>query len=397
MTVHNVNDLVAFIEKTKLKESKNVTVEKFGVPRCSVTFFRQELFDIFSHMVMYGYFQSRFSITFSVLPSWNTQQMKNHFKQLFSERKEVFNELWGTSILKDKVSRMSDVNPNYYDLPFTDQCSIIAEVANQIFTSSYLANNLLSQNQLIDHLTQLKEKYATCDQENKFAFRKNELIIRWEEYREDIRVILLIDVLTMRVELTYANDEKTGVLNPLTEFIDYNFAYERYFNFQKRHDLLFLETQGEPMYPLAHNNIQELRLTFSVVNEDVSPLDIWARSARTQGLWLKKLLKTLHLFCPMSDEGKGILPEESECIKLPFLGIPIYSGKSNPTSYSGVRMYTAGLWRIYLQFDTSEEQDDYGQPFKVNFIAAQVEPFCQNHDAGEGSKYYHPLIYDWGK
>ena len=115
----------------------------------------------------------------------------------------------------------------------------------------------------------LKTNYVACEENQRLNFRKDKLFLRLEERQSEMRVILFIDVLTMRTELSYANLEEVGVLNPLTNFVEDNFGSEGYMNFFKRHDLLFLETQGAKKFPLAHNNIQDLRLTFSVVNDNI--------------------------------------------------------------------------------------------------------------------------------
>jgi hypothetical protein len=397
MKIQNLRDLKQMIEKLKSKQSGNLTIEKIGIASCSVTLLRDTPYESFIQMSMVGSIQRRFALTFSVLPNWSANQMKKHYKELFADQKQAFKSLWESAILQEKLIGPNGKTVTYYSLSLAEQCYKIASVTSELFTHSFLKENRCNESELFEDFSKLKSAYDACEMDEKVSFRSNELIIRFEEQMDDLRVILLVDVLTMRIEITYANREEHGVLNPLTEFVDENFSYENYFNFLKRHDLLFLETQGAPQYPLAHNNIQELKLTFSIINDYLSPFDIWARSARAQGLWLKKIIKTLHIFCPESDDEKGIFLDDSECTKLPFLGLPHYSGKSNPTSYSGIRMYTSGLWRIYLQFDTTEEQDDFGHPFNVNFISARVEPFCQNHDFGEGSRYYHPFIYDWEK
>jgi hypothetical protein len=390
--IENNIELEKYVNKTK--ETNVAFSISIDTLQFSTLYFLNNTFlKVFNKMHVFGNLRSRFSVTFSLVPNWSSQEFKQYVNEISKYQKEEQKNL----ISNELVSNLSEVSKHYFNLPINEQCSAIEYVANNVFTKSFLANNKLGPEEILETITQLKSDYVACEENQRLNFRKDKLFLRWEERQSEMRVILFIDVLTMRTELSYANLEEVGVLNPLTNFVEDNFGSDGYMNFFKRHDLLFLETQGAKKFPLAHNNIQDLRLTFSVVNDNIGLGDVWARSAKVQGVWLKKIISTLHLFCPLTDEGNLIKLKEEEQMKLPLDKLPGFTGKNIPTSYSGARMYTTALWRIYLQFDVTQERDDYGNPYTVNFISARVEPFCQNHDLGEGARYYHPLIYEWEK
>jgi hypothetical protein len=415
--IQKLHELKAFYELLKSNQPSTATVTNCGPLFSDVFFLKEPFIDFFDYLIFSGSFTNRFALVFTLLPAQTEKQLKHFLKELYasknetwaekklkrptkevqSTKKALFEALWNSDTLKTKITSPNNSLTNYYDSPLHVQCAQVSKLANELFSLSFLETNNLLELKLLAEVEKRMKHYEVCAEEERSSYRHNQLIIRFEEIRDEFRVILLLDVLTMRVELTYANKEEKGVLNPLTKFVDFHFAYEKYFNFRKQNDFLFLETQGASQYPLAHNNVQELRLTFSVVNDYATIFDIWAKSARKQGIWLKRLLGCMHMFCFLSDEGKRIEIAPSECTKLPFSNLPAYSGKSNPTSYSGFRTYTSGLWCIQIHFDTQEELDDFGNAFNVNFLSARVEPFCQNQIQGEGARYYHPFIYDWEK
>ena len=281
---------------------------------------------------------------------------------------------------------------------------------NEAFLQSVFSDAFIQTNKLTPSEIESKMEINRSIQEDKIRDKEPVTYLRWEEVRDDLRVILSISPIDGTVELSYCFlyiAYKRGLViqnyNPVTAHFVERFRYEgpRFERYISKHELNFQEVQGYEFYPENDLNEQLFEIKFNVISEGTFD-EIAQKSFRSLKRDTKQI--TIFLFLVYGDDIYGNpsyeLPltdshnTQSELHEL-MKGM-LGSVLKDNQAVIGKLHYHSPENDIHLIYSPSFETDDSGNQFIVFSIRIKIIPFNSNPPEITGT-YYHPVIYDAGK
>lgn len=271
-----------------------------------------------------------------------------------------------------------------------------------LFSATFIEKNKLFQGEIESELE------ISCSlQEDKIRDGEPVIHLRWEEVRDDLRVILSISPIDGSIQLSYCflyQAYQRGLViqdyNPVTAHFVERFRYEgpRFERYISKHDLNFREVQGYEYYPENDLNEQFFEIKYNVISEGAFD-EIAQKSFRSLKRETKPIMSLLTLIygndiygntsieLPMADANNT----QSELHEL--MKGTLGSVLKDNQAVIGKLHYHSPENDIHLTYSPSFETDDSGNQFIVFSIRIKVIPFNSNPPAVTGT-YYHPVIYD---
>ncbi len=275
----------------------------------------------------------------------------------------------------------------YYEItqPQPTSASQWFTIFESFFSSSYLSNNNIHPNTLDQLLNQEKE----------------EKVMRWEEIRHDLRIILSFSLYDHEVQISFCDMDKRDDhfvrtnWNPVTAYYEGKFLYRPKFfdRFCNRHDVAFMEWQGYPQYPLANLNEQVFNIQFNEYSEGQWDR-IFSRSRSNLKKELINVLSHIHLTI-----GKDILGNFTNDLKTLSLQDPTPKEQkdSKVKKMYGDRLYFYTPENdIFIYYGPIITRDYNGTEFLIYTLRIRVVPF-DNQKWDERHCYAHPLVYEMDK
>ena len=274
-----------------------------------------------------------------------------------------------------------------------------------IFSTEFIEENKLFQDEIESEL-----EISRSLQEDKIGVKESITHLRWEEVRDDLRVVLSISPIDGSIQLSYCflcQAYQRGLViqdyNPITAHFVERFRYEgrRFERYISKHDLNFQEVQGYEFYPENDLNVQLFEIKFNVISEGAFD-EIAQKSFRSLKRETKPIMSLLHLVYGNDIYGNTSfeLPvvdlhnSQSELHEL-MKGMLGSLLKDNQ-AVIGKLHYHSPENDIHLAYSPVQETDDSGNEFIVFSVSIKVVPFNSNPPEITGT-YYHPVIYDAGK
>lgn len=252
-------------------------------------------------------------------------------------------------------------------------------IIDKFFTSDFI-----DRNELYDKLKDIEES------KEEIELRDASKFFRFEQEFDTYKVILSYSLVREGFEIVLERNNKK-LSNPIMDFFEYEFEYEQYYNAIKKHELIFLELQGEPMYPEASYNDQFFKVVFNVYDVEGSEMDIYRRSSWNQARFTKKLIKFLSLIF-----GSDINYKDMDSLGLER-GESIYNIDQNKNNcFAGVRYFQFGLFTIDLNYGIYHADDEEEKVYEVAGIEVNIKPY-KRAAVSKNGWYYHPMVYEWGK
>ena len=274
-----------------------------------------------------------------------------------------------------------------------------------IFSTEFIEENKLFQDEIESEL-----EISRSLQEDKIGVKESITHLRWEEVRDDLRVVLSISPIDGSIQLSYCflcQAYQRGLViqdyNPITAHFVERFRYEgrRFERYISKHDLNFQEVQGYEYYPENDLNQQLFEIKYNVISEGAFD-EIAQKSFRSLKRETKPIMSLLHLVYGNDIYGNTSfeLPvvdlhnSQSELHEL-MKGMLGSLLKDNQ-AVIGKLHYHSPENDIHLAYSPVQETDDSGNEFIVFSVSIKVVPFNSNPPEITGT-YYHPVIYDAGK
>ena len=337
--------------------------------------------------------KTRSSFTFSFLS-----------KDKFAPYKKSILKSIDQSGIDSKYYQMVD-NSNEV-LPSDEQrIGICDSFIQSIFSAEFIEENKLFQGEIESEL-----EISRSIQEDKIGVKESITHLRWEEVRDDLRVVLSISPIDGSIQLSYCflcQAYQRGLViqdyNPITAHFVERFRYEgrRFERYISKHDLNFQEVQGYEYYPENDLNQQLFEIKYNVISEGAFD-EIAQKSFRSLKRETKPIMFLLHLLYGSDIYGNAIfgLPvidlnnSQSELHEL-MKGM-LGSVLKDNQAVIGKLHYHSPENDIHLTYSPVQETDDSGNEFIVFSLSIKVVPFNSNPPEITGT-YYHPVIYDAGK
>ena len=327
------------------------------------------------------------------------------FSYLLNEKIEPYKK----SILKS--IDQSGIDSKYYQmvdnsnevLPFSEQgIGICDSFIQSIFSAEFIEENKLFQGEIESEL-----EISRTLQKDKIEVKESITHLRWEEVRDDLRVVLSISPIDGSIQLSFCflyQAYQRGLViqdyNPVTAHFVERFRYEgrRFERYISKHDLNFQEVQGYEYYPENDLNQQLFEIKYNVISEGAFD-EIAQKSFRSLKRETKPIMSLLHLVYGNDIYGNTSfeLPvvdlhnSQSELHEL-MKGMLGSLLKDNQ-AVIGKLHYHSPENDIHLAYSPVQETDDSGNEFIVFSLSIKVVPFNSNPPAITGT-YYHPVIYD---
>jgi len=291
-------------------------------------------------------------------------------------------------------------------IPSTEPRGEITEAFLQsVFSADFIESNKLSPEEI-----ESEREISRSIQEEKIRDREQVTHLRWEEFRDDLRVILSISPIDGAVQLSYCflyTAYQRGLViqnyNPVTAHFIKQFRYEgaRFERYISKHEVNFLEVQGYDCYPENDLNEQLFEVKFNVISEGTFD-EIAKKSFRSLKRETKQIAASLCLIYGKDIYGNpsyelpltDLTNSQTELHELMkgMLGGLLKDGQA----VIGKLHYHSPENDIQLTYSPSFETDDSGNQFIVFSIRIKVIPFITTPPKLTGT-YYHPVIYDAGK
>lgn len=361
-----------------------------------------------------------FIISFIRDQKWITQINNNSYRQYYKTRiypeKPLLNYFNKVSITSSSYtfSRIFDRVPrenhdslitafNNGDIEF-EKFELMTEDINQEITlpqptnanqwltifESFFSPTYLSDNNI--HLYTLNQ---LLNQE------KEEKVMRWEEIRHDLRIILSFSLYDHEVQISFCDMDKSDDQfvrtnwNPVTAYYEGKFLYRpKYFDrFCNRHDVAFMEWQGYPQYPLANLNEQVFNIQFNEYSEGQ-----WDRIFSRSLTNLKKELNNVlsHIYLTIGKDIQGKFMKELRTLTLEN-PTPEERKESKMKKMFGDQMYFYTPENdIFIYYGPIITRDFNGTEFLIYTLRIRVVPF-DNKKWDERHCYGHPLVYEMDK
>ena len=284
-----------------------------------------------------------------------------------------------------------------------------------IFSTEFIEENKLFQDEIESEL-----EISRSLQEDKIGVKESITHLRWEEVRDDLRVVLSISPIDGSIQLSYCflcQAYQRGLViqdyNPITAHFVERFRYEgrrfeRYIS-----NIIFGSWCGKKFRPenvaarlgwaevAAVKNKQLFEIKYNVISEGAFD-EIAQKSFRSLKRETKPIMSLLHLVYGNDIYGNTSfeLPvvdlhnSQSELHEL-MKGMLGSLLKDNQ-AVIGKLHYHSPENDIHLAYSPVQETDDSGNEFIVFSVSIKVVPFNSNPPEITGT-YYHPVIYDAGK
>ena len=291
-------------------------------------------------------------------------------------------------------------------IPSTEPRGEITEAFLQsVFSADFIQNNKLSPEEI-----ESEREISRSIQEEKIREREPVTHLRWEEIRDDLRVILSISPINGDVQLSYCflyTAYQRGLViqnyNPVTAHFVKQFSYDgaRFERYISKHEVKFLEVQGYDCHPENDLNEQLFEVKFNVIAEGTFD-EVAKKSFRSLKRETKQITASLCLIygidiygnpsyeLPLADMTNS-QTELHELMKGMLGGL-----LKNGEAFIGKLHYHSPENDIQLTYSPSFEKDDSGNQFIVFSVRIKVTPFNSNPPKITGT-YYHPVVYDAGK
>jgi hypothetical protein len=296
---------------------------------------------------------------------------KNEFTNQFEIAKELSSE---KSLFQD--------NELINNFQFEETDFSVSEM--MLLIEVFFSSNFININEVSNKLHKLKESTEELDNMVETNY------IRFEELFETYRVIFSYSPKNGAIEIVLERN-KSKLSNPVSDFFEWKFEYDQYHNAIKKHNLIFLELQGEPKYPLASYNDQNFEIVFNVFDVEGSVMDIYKKSSWNQVRFVKKIIKFLNLFFGTDVNGKDIRDLAKERGKSSY---GIIQNKFN--CFEGKRSYQMGLYSVDAVYGVYQAEDDEENLYEVAGLKVNIKPYKSNKVVEKGW-YHHPMVYEWGK
>ena len=275
------------------------------------------------------------------------------------------------------------------------------------FIQSLFSATFIEKYKLFQGEIESKLEISCSLQEDKIRDGEPVIHLRWEEVRDDLRVILSISPIDGSIQLSYCflyQAYQRGLViqdyNPVTAHFVERFRYEgpRFERYISKHDLNFREVQGYEYYPENDLNEQFFEIKYNVISEGAFD-EIAQKSFRSLKRETKPIMSLLTLIygndiygntsieLPMADANNT----QSELHEL-MKGILGSILKDNQ-AVIGKLHYHSPENDIHLTYSPSFETDDSGNQFIVFSVSIKIVPFNSKPPEITGT-YYHPVIYD---
>lgn len=271
-----------------------------------------------------------------------------------------------------------------------------------IFSAEFIEENKLFQGEIESEL-----EISRSLQEDKIGVKESITHLRWEEVRDDLRVVLSISPIDGSIQLSYCflcQAYQRGLViqdyNPITAHFVERFRYEgrRFERYISKHDLNFQEVQGYEFYPENDLNEQLFEIKFNVISEGAFD-EIAQKSFRSLKRETKPIMSLINLVYGNDIYGNTSLElpivdlnnSQSELHEL-MKGM-LGSVLKDNQAVIGKLHYHSPENDIHLNYSPSFETDDSDNQFIVFSVSIKVVPFNSNPPEITGT-YYHPVIYD---
>jgi len=216
-------------------------------------------------------------------------------------------------------------------------------------------------------------------------FSKPIPVVRIEEIRSNLRILLMINPISLKLKLCYTHLEEAGIRSQVHHF--FNNELDGYLlpALMKKDEIKFIEYQGHPQYPLAYNNKQKCEIVHNMYDEG-NIVDVIKRSGQRQRRYLNKLIDMCFLCFGEDAFGEGRITK----------GHKDFIDEGLIKHYNGLRVYPQSDFDLVLAYTSTKVIDDHGNPFFVFASNLIYTPFVRNK--GEKTAWYwHPNIYEAGK
>lgn len=278
------------------------------------------------------------------------------------------------------------------------------------FIQSIFSAEFIEENKLLQGEIESEIEISRSLQEDKIGVKESITHLRWEEVRDDLRVILSISPIDGSIQLSYCfpcQAYQRGLViqdyNPITAHFVERFRYEgrRFERYISKHDLNFQEVQGYEYYPENDLNQQLFEIKYNVISEGAFD-EIAQKSFRSLKRETKPIVFLLHLVYGSDIYGNTIsgLPvidlNNSQSELNDLMKALLGSLLKNNEAVMGNLHFHSPENDIHLAYSPVQETDDSGNEFIVFSLSIKVVPFNSNPPEITGT-YYHPVIYDAGK
>lgn len=301
-------------------------------------------------------------------------------------------------------SKTFEIKDNAKDL----ETSLIAKPRlNDTFLQSIFSIPFIEKNTLTPDEIESKLKISRALQEDKIRNSEPVSHLRWEEIRDNLRVILSISPIDGAMQLSYCflySDYQRGYLlqnyNPVTaHFVErFRYAGARFDRFTSNHIVHFSEIQGYKFYPENDLNEQSFEIKFNAISEGAFD-EIAQKSFRSLKRETKPILSFLHLVYANDSFGntRSQLPLEVAANNQSELHEIMHRTLGNSLNSNqatiGTLHYHSPENDIYITYSPTLELDDSGNEFIVFSVQFKVIPFNSMPPPSKGM-FIHPVIYD---
>ena len=322
--------------------------------------------------------ETKNSITFSI----ENRDPKKYIQQLLKYTEKRKDKYFQFSTSHEVL--VNDINNSNY----SDKYLRAEEIAKKVFSPKFIEKNNLENNSI-------KEKLNNILSENNESVESKSLIplLRFEEIRSDLRIILSISPIDVDVKLRFGALSEKGIYNPISEYFYNRFNYEpaKMSRFKKNHLVRFLEKQGYPSYPLTCNNIQTFYIEFNLYSEAH-----WQKIAQRSNTSLRTFLNSILILMDKMF-GADLYQRNEINKKNDYYNIKEnFTIPNNLNLLHGKRVYSGPEYDILIEFQPSIQKDDNENDFLISTIKITVMPF-DNKERPDRGVFLHPLIYNLDK